>query len=122
MDSQIDGELRAAALDGSVRHRADEIRHPDSDILLFVLPSHKQCVGGAAFFGKLKTRGVDVWKRHSKNMVIVVTCPSVAYTVQTRIDPTEDRDNIKYDMLSFRSLFWILEHGKPWKPSASKTK
>ena len=66
MDSQIDSELRAAALDGSVRHRADEIRHPDSDILLFVLPSHKQCVGGAAFFGKLKTRGVDVWKRHSK--------------------------------------------------------
>lgn len=61
VNSEVDGELCPAALNGPVWHRPHKIRQFRSYILLFVLARHQKSVGGATFLCKLKTRGVYIW-------------------------------------------------------------
>lgn len=54
LDRQVDGELSAATLYGSIRHRPQYIRHPGCHALFTVISPYQQSVGGAAFLSELQ--------------------------------------------------------------------
>lgn len=54
VDRQVDGELSAATLHGSIWHRPQYIRHPGCHALFTVISPYQQSVGGAAFLSELQ--------------------------------------------------------------------
>lgn len=54
VDRQVDGELSAATLYGSIRHRPQYIRHPGCHALFTVISPYQQSVCGAAFLSELQ--------------------------------------------------------------------